>query len=339
VARTASTLVVLALLAGTAAAFVVAQRKKLEPNPIAGKDIAKVFSPVCRCGSRRGEIRLRLRRPDRLSLAVLDGDGDTVRSLASREQVARGWFETSWDGRDDDGRLVADGFYRLRIRLAQAGRRIVVPDRIRVDTEPPDVELASARPRAFSPDGDERNERVSVGYELSEAGRPLLLVNGRRRVEGRLRESLTGRLDWYGRVGGRSVPAGRYRLSLAARDVAGNLSASTEAVTVTVRYVRLGRGLVRVRAGNRFGVRVATDARRFRWRFAGGGGTARAGVLGLRAPSRPGRYTLFVEANGHGTRATVIVRPAAPKPRAARSARAPSAATRGTTSGTRGPGR
>jgi hypothetical protein len=58
----------------------------------------------------------------------------------------------------------------------------------------------------------------------------------------------------------------------------------------------------------RFGVGVISDARSVRWRFAGGTGTAEPGVLVLRAPRRPGRYRLFVEANGHGARADVVVR-------------------------------
>jgi hypothetical protein len=65
---------------------------------------------------------------------------------------------------------------------------------------------------------------------------------------------------------------------------------------------------VHVKARARFGIRVATDARRFRWRFAGRAGTARPGLLVLRAPKLPGRYRLFVDERGHAARALVVVR-------------------------------
>jgi hypothetical protein len=87
---------------------------------------------------------------------------------------------------------------------------------------------------------------------------------------------------------------------------------------VTIRYVELARSVIRVRARARFGVRVLSDARSVRWRFAGASGTAEPGLLVLRAPRRAGRYTLFVTANRRGDRAEVVVRPRpAPRRRAA----------------------
>jgi hypothetical protein len=77
---------------------------------------------------------------------------------------------------------------------------------------------------------------------------------------------------------------------------------------VRIRYVELARSVIRVRARTRFGVRVRTDASSFRWRFAGRRGLAPAGLLVLRAP-RAGRYRLYVDVNGHGAVARVIVRP------------------------------
>ena len=74
-----------------------------------------------------------------------------------------------------------------------------------------------------------------------------------------------------------------------------------------IRFIQLARENVRATARARFGVGVRSDVRRFRWRFAGRRGRARPGLLVLRAP-RPGRYTLFVETNGHADSATVRVR-------------------------------
>ena len=77
---------------------------------------------------------------------------------------------------------------------------------------------------------------------------------------------------------------------------------------MTIRYIELARTTIPVLAQTRFGVRVTTDAKSFRWWFAGRTGIGTPGLLVLRAPDA-GRYRLFVEANGHGARARVVVRP------------------------------
>ena len=50
-----------------------------------------------------------------------------------------------WDGRDDDGRRVPDGVYRMRVVRRDESRVINSTKKITVDTEPPRVELVSAR--------------------------------------------------------------------------------------------------------------------------------------------------------------------------------------------------
>jgi hypothetical protein len=309
-ARLLPTLLVLALVAATAAAFAVAERLKLERPPIAAPRIDKVFSPVCRCPTDDATIAFRLRRSDTVRLAIVDDELRVVRRLLESTRVPAGAFETSWDGRDDDGALVPDGSYRPRLHLASDRRTIVLPNPIRVDTRPPRLRGVGARPARFSPDGDGRRDKVEVFYRLNERARALLYLGDRRLVRTRHRP-LRGKVEWFGLVHGRPLRAGRYRLDLEAEDPAGNRSEPI-AVTVRIRYVELGRAAIRVRARTRFGVRVRTDAERFRWRFAGGTGTARPGLLVLRAP-RAGRYTLFVEANGHGARAPVVVRPRLPR--------------------------
>ena len=78
---------------------------------------------------------------------------------------------------------------------------------------------------------------------------------------------------------------------------------------VRLRYIELARTSIAVEAGKRFGVRVMSDVRRFAWRFAGGTGTHRPGLLILRAPRAAGTFTLYVEARGHADRAVVHVGP------------------------------
>jgi hypothetical protein len=157
----------------------------------------------------------------------------------------------------------------------------------------------------FSPDQDGRKDKVKIFYEFSEPAHALLFLEGRREVRSRTRRA-RAKVEWFGKVDGRPLRRGTYELALAAEDVAGNVGTRIQ-TPVHIRYVDLARDVVRVRAGLRFGVRVLTDARSFRWRFAGGRGTAEPGLLVLRAPRNPGRYTLFVDVNGHADRARVIV--------------------------------
>ncbi len=53
-----------------------------------------------------------------------------------------------------DTEFMPEGRYRPRVHLASERRTIVLPNPIRVDVTPPQIELRSLRPRVFSPDGD-----------------------------------------------------------------------------------------------------------------------------------------------------------------------------------------
>jgi hypothetical protein len=95
---------------------------------------------------------------------------------------------------------------------------------------------------------------------------------------------------------------------LRALDSAGNLSSPTRAVVVRIRYIELQRQVFHVKTGARFGVKVVTDAKRYSWHFGKLGNVARRAVLHLRAGA-PGTYRLVVAANGHVSRALVVVSP------------------------------
>ncbi|MDX6409222.1 MAG: hypothetical protein QOE13_2293 [Gaiellaceae bacterium] len=211
----------------TATAFAVTQRLKLEPSPISRTRVSDVFSPVCRCASKTANIEFSLRRPDDLRIAVRTGSGEVT--VAERSYAA-GDVHARWDGRDASGELVPDGVYYPVVQLKRAGRTIDLPNPIRVDTIKPSIKFTSLRPRLFRPG----TEKLKVTYTVSEHAHALLFVDGRRRVftnSTRLR----GRLQWYGRIGGRIISLGRHKLQLVAEDLGGNRSAPTAAVVVRVR--------------------------------------------------------------------------------------------------------
>jgi flagellar hook capping protein FlgD len=297
-----------ALLAGSALAFAVTERLKVEPSPIAGTQVDKVFSPVCRCPQASARITFRLRKKARVTLDMLDAGNHSVRTIARDVDRGVGRVFFRWDGRDDAGNVVPEGSYRPRVRLAEHGRTIVLPNPMRVDVTPPVIHLLSVRPNVFSPNDDRRNDRLTARYEMSERATPELLVNGRRRVVG-LFKRRTGKLEWRGDGLAPPVRQGIAEISMRATDLAGNRSRSSRTVPVLVRYVKLARDRVVVAPDERFAVGVVTDQGSYRWRFAGKSGVASGRVLRLTAPSKPGSYTVFVQTpDGHADRAVVIVR-------------------------------
>ena len=305
-ARLPQTLIVLALLGATAAAFAVTERLKLERSPITGTRVDRVFSPVCECARDVAVISFVLRKAGTVTVQLLDSDGRRVRTLVRDREEQRGRLAYTWDGRDDVAQIVEDGVYRPRVQLEEHGRTIVLPNPIRVDTKAPRIRLLRVFPQVFSPDGDGRNDRVVTRYEIDESARAMMLVNGRRRVLGKFR-STEGQLVWFGRVDGRSVRPGTYEIRVRAFDRAGNRGSARRTVPVVVRYVELVRERIEVVAGRRFSVGVLTDALRHRWIFAGDKGTGRRRNLVLRAPETPGEYRVVVTVRGRADSAEVVV--------------------------------
>jgi hypothetical protein len=225
----APTLVVAALLIATAGAFVWTERQKLRPPPFEVSEVTETFSPVCRCRDAAARIALEFRRRERLTLEIADEDGNVVRPLVSGVQE-RGPVVVRWNGRDADGAVVPEGTYRPRARVGGNSRVFLLPNRIVVDTTPPQTTLVQVEPKEVHASG---RGRVELHYALSERAQPLLYVNGRLHARGLARRR--GKLDWFPRV--RAVPLrpGRYRLQLAARDLAGNTGPLTPPVVVRVR--------------------------------------------------------------------------------------------------------
>jgi hypothetical protein len=305
--RVLMAVVVAGLLGGTAAALALTEQLKLERSPVLRTHVDKLVGPRCRCRDERIPIDFVLRKPDRLTVVVVDSDGHVVRTLLRSRFRPRGLQRFSWDGRDDFGQVVRAGTYKPRLHLAREHRTIVMPNPIRVDPVAPRIALVSLTPRVFSPDGDYTHDVLYIRYRTSERARALLYVNGQPRGELR-RYAFNGLLRWRGKRFGRGLPARRYRLALRARDLAGNLSPLVPIGSVRIRYIEVRPHVLHAKPGARIGFRVSTDAKRFDWRLgSSGGGHSRAGLLVLRAPAGPGRYRLVVSENGHTATALLIV--------------------------------
>ena len=307
--RLLSTALVLGLLVATAAAFAVTENLKLTKSPITRTRVSKVLSPVCNCDKRAATIAFSLRKRDSLTLTIVDSGRHEIERVADGVDARRGPNVFVWKGQTSEGQRARDGVYYAKVHLADAHRTILLPNRIVLDTRGPRVLEAKASRDVLSPDGDGQADSVKITYRLSEPAHALLFLRGHQVVRthfARKKDSL----GWYGRVDGVPLRQGLYRLRLGAVDVAGNVTGSERGlvVPVRVRYIALARHDLRVKAGTRFGVGVDTDAKSYRWRFAGRTGAETKDLLVVKA-SKPGRYRLVVTENGHRDVARVVVVP------------------------------
>ena len=287
------------LLGATAAAFVVTERLKLEPSPVTHVFVTKVFSPTCECATDLAVVGFRLRKAERLTLSIVDRERHTIRTLVGPAERRAGRFSATWDGRDADGAVVPDGVYRPLLHLRH--RTILMPNSLRVDTTPPRVRLRSLGPRVLEP-----GTRLRVRYVLDEPAQVYVFLNGRRVVLGR-----STRQRWKVEWPARGRP-GVYHVTVAARDVAGNLSDATRPVTIVIPLSVATRS-VRVAPGKRFAVRVVPAGHRtYHWRLANREGLSGARRLVLGAPQKAGRYVLVIRQDGVGRRVPVTV--TRPKP-------------------------
>jgi FlgD Ig-like domain len=304
VARVLPIVVVLALLGCTAAAFAVTEGLKLEHSPISNTHVGKIVAPDS-LGNKTVGVGFRLRKPDRVTVELVNSSGDVVRTLVRSRKEPSGNLQFTWNGRGDNGEVLADGTYRPRVHLADAHKTIVLPNPIRMDATPPFIRLVSVTPRVFSPDGDLSRDYVRIRYQTSERARAQLYVDGEPRtlVHDFLR---AGKIDWP--RGSLRLRPGRHLIRLRALDLATNLGPPSRALPVFVRYIDLRPHALRVKTGRRFGFRVLTDAKDYAVHL-GSLHTRRSGrLLILRAPA-PGRYVLRVAEHGHVAKAIVTVTP------------------------------
>jgi len=310
VARVLSTAVVLALLAATAAAFVVTEGAKLEKSPVAGTHVDPVFSPASQIPAKKNaHVRFRLRTRERLAVWIQDSHGRRVATLLSNRNAPRGSkFDLVWDGFSSSGVIFPDGVYTPVVKLERSHRTLVLPNSIVLDTKPPVIVVRKTPHAIISPDGDGHNDSFREAYRVDQPAHGILSVRGQR-VEFTLGQKLTGVLVWNGKLGKPSTPvrAGTYVLRASAQDRAGNLSEPYVFAIVQVRYVALARQRIVVAPGKRFFLRVSTDAPSVHWQLHGRSGVLRAGTLRLRAPKTAGVYHLYVTAAGHSAVATVVV--------------------------------
>jgi hypothetical protein len=246
------------LVAATFAAFFVAQRIKNTPSVVQRLRMSPFFSPNGDGRFDRARITFRLKQGDDVTVTVLDADGDPVRTLLDDRHISA--YQPlnpplRWDGRDDQGRIVPDGLYRIRITLRGQGRSVAPQRSIRKDTTPPRPVVTSMGPDPHygpellpRPDG----KAAVAHFQAAPKYRPRALLfrtspaAPRLVLDQALKPGDTS-WAWDGTADGRSVSPGTYLVVLEWRDQAGNVG--TSAPLDQAGLPILNRGRLRGRGG------------------------------------------------------------------------------------------
>jgi hypothetical protein len=256
---------------------------------------------------RRATIFFKLRRPDDITVTVLNGRGQDVALLAARS-YPRGPVTLQWNGRDDSNLRVPDATYRVRIHLTAQHQTIELPNRIQVDTKAPQVLSVETNRDVFSPDQDHQADFVRITYALSKPAHLAVYLGGSRVLYSHAHAK--GTISWFGNGPNGTLEPGNYTLEIGAVDAIGNSTPVTKRarVRVEIRFIKLANTRIVAGAGSQFVIGVSTDAKRYSWTLGRRHGRSASTVLSLPAPTTQGRYTLTVTERGHSSRAAVFVR-------------------------------
>jgi hypothetical protein len=286
------------------------------------------FSPV----SEWPNIKLRFQLPKRQSgvtVSIVNDSGDDVRTLADDRTLRRGLHVYTWNGRDDDGTVVPDGPYRLRVTLRDQGRALTAPRTITVDTKPPVARVTSVAPPTVLPGSPTLGE-LRIRFSGPSNPRPEVQVwrtdlPKPEQISG-LPQVHRGRHSFAWQVP--PLADGVYAVSVIVWDQAGNAGVSSVTLPpsrtdarpnsgFSVRPLTVSGPLEPVRAGSVVRFHVGPVPRRLRWNLTAVSGGSPVGrgdgsgeTLAVRVPrdAGTGLYLLRVQAAGHRAVQPVVVR-------------------------------
>jgi len=270
----------------------------------------------------RSKVGFDLSEPAEVSFSIIDGDGDELRRIVDDRRLAGDTkHRFSWDGRDDKGARVPDGAYRMRVVRRKEGRVLDSIKKVRVDTVPAKVSIASSAPGVIDPSDGER-VRVRVRYSGPRNRNPEFRVfrtdDGPPRVVRRFRGDRSRSGVWNGRtISGDLAVDGDYAFQVRVRDLAGNETLAPDPAPArdntgggtgaAVRRLTLRGPLGVVAAGSLVRLTVGPGERRMKYALSRLGtpktirrDRRRGGTLRVRIPrrARTGIYLVRVRARG-----------------------------------------
>ena len=221
------------LVVATIAAFFVTQQLKGEfPLVIRFATKPSHFSPNGDGYRDTSRIGFDLSEPASVSFMVIDSEGTEVRQIVSSRRLAGdAKHRFTWDGRDDEGNVVPDGTYRMRVVRRDESRVIDSVKKISVDTVPSRVTLVSAKPSVIATGLPGEPPRVELRYRGPRNEAPVVRVfrtgEGAPRIVRRFRGGPNRTATWDGSVSAgpehtEPAPEGDYAFTVAVRDKAGN---------------------------------------------------------------------------------------------------------------------
>ena len=267
-----------ALVLATFAAFFVAQQLKGEfPLVIRFAAVPGDFSPNGDGFRDFTFVGFDLSRTAEVKFSLLDSEGREVRTFVDGKRLAGDRkYRYIWRGRDNEGRRVPDGSYRMRLIRTDEGRVINSLKDVVVDTRPPRVRIVSARPNVISPGVPGRQGPVRISYRGPRNEAPEFRIfrtdDGPPRVVARFRGDKHKGATWHGTTRGRLAADGDYTFTVTVRDKAGNESVAPREIPtrtsaragtgVSVRRLTLAGPLGVVRAGSLARLRAGPARRR-----------------------------------------------------------------------------
>ncbi|PKG25350.1 S8 family serine peptidase [Niallia nealsonii] len=125
------------------------------------------FSPALK---RKGTASFSLNKGSKVDAKIIDGNGQTVKTLLSQKSLATGKHTLTWDGKSNSNKLVKDGTYQLVLSAVDVNKRKADPKKLKmiVDTKGPIVKekLAST---IFKLDGQKQQTATIEWTEQAEA--------------------------------------------------------------------------------------------------------------------------------------------------------------------------
>jgi hypothetical protein len=241
------------LVVATVAAFFTTQQLKGEfPLVIRFATKPAHFSPNGDDYRDATEVGFDLSEPASVTFMVIDSEGNEVRRIVSDRRLAGdAKHRFRWDGRDDDGNLVEDGTYRMRVVRRDESRVIDSVKKITIDRRPPQVTLLSARPSVVATGLPGETPTVRLRYRGPKNRAPVFRVfrtdDAKPHIVRRFRGGPNRAAVWDGQVSNgpqRTSPApeGHYAFTVAVRDRAGNLTEAPRPVP-RPRVARAGTGV------------------------------------------------------------------------------------------------